>query len=376
MSSTTSHCFLLNAALMVHQSRLATFTTTSLWTPARAFCGAYPSSRQRHGTRLALRGEGERMEDLAHNIRPPRRSTPPVSTDEVSPKARLLAEEQVIAYVPQTPTEGDVRCIEERQLRHKTSAIAVSGHCRHGFPQAFGFSPCGHKISSGLFRLSCPMLVQAIDSLESEGGIEHINERLELEPDLREDFMAVNLVHGGLRKRLMSPGDLKSVSDYLGSDEIAMTFLGSGITGVTPSKVRDAKCLHAHVADALMRGRGKNAIGRATLELLEQRAGGEEGSMGNGLCNQQCDVNLEETESSWRYMPQKNRLGLKLKNMRRREQQQSRLKKQKLEELMMQEREGMEEVVNGSVGLGPSNVSPKGCSSGEGLVVASTVRAQ
>ncbi|CAN0270235.1 unnamed protein product, partial [Discosporangium mesarthrocarpum] len=61
-----------------------------------------------------------------------------------------------------------MRCIQERQLRHPASAFAVSPPCRHGFPQAFGFYPSSHRISSGLFRLSCPMLVQAIDTLEKE----------------------------------------------------------------------------------------------------------------------------------------------------------------------------------------------------------------
>lgn len=42
------------------------------------------------------------------------------------------------------------------------------------------------QVSSGLFRLSCPLLVQAIDQLEDEGGIENVNARLASDESLRE----------------------------------------------------------------------------------------------------------------------------------------------------------------------------------------------
>ncbi|CAM9767877.1 unnamed protein product [Discosporangium mesarthrocarpum] len=134
--------------------------------------------------------------------------------------------------------------------------------------------------------------------------------------------MAVNLVHGEIRKGLLSGEDTRHITDYLGSQEAAEWFFSSGITGVTPHKVRDAKCLHAHVADALMRGRKRNAIGRATLELLERRLGGEGGGgvEGNEVCCQQCDSTREETESSWRYTPQKNKQRLRTQKQRRKEQ--------------------------------------------------------
>lgn len=63
------------------------------------------------------------------------------------------------------------------------------------------------------------------------------------------------------------------------------------------AQVRDAKCLHAHVADALMRGRHVNAIGRATLELLEARGVRTDGG---DRCSEQCNYRVEETADSWR----------------------------------------------------------------------------
>ncbi|CAN0137123.1 unnamed protein product [Pylaiella littoralis] len=247
-----------------------------------------------------------------------RQNSRPVGTDELTQAAKDRATALIGAYVSTPATEGDLRCIEERQLRHKAGAssrsVAVSpSPCRHGFPQAFAFDPCGHKVSSGLFRLSCPWLVQAIDQLEDEGGIEDVNSRLAIDEDLREDFMAVNLAHAQLRRRLVTPDRMRMVEETIGKQG-AERFLDSGITGVTPGKVRDAKCLHAHTADALMRGRDANAIGRATLELLEARGVRTDGG---DQCSEQCNYRVEETADSWRYTPQKNKQRLQTKKLRR-----------------------------------------------------------
>ncbi|CAM9310543.1 unnamed protein product, partial [Hapterophycus canaliculatus] len=125
--------------------------------------------------------------------------------------------------------------------------------------------------------------------------------------------MAVNLAHGQLRRRLVTPDKMSLVEETIGKNG-AERFLDSGITGVTPGKVRDAKCLHAHVADALMRGRGANAIGRATLELLEARGLRTDGG---DRCSEQCNYRVEETADSWRYTPQKNKQRLQTRKVRR-----------------------------------------------------------
>eukprot|EP00903_Cladosiphon_okamuranus_P016122 g14878.t1 len=254
----------------------------------------------------------------------------PVGTEELTKAAKDRATALVKAYVPTPATEGDLRCIEERQLRHKAGSSSLSlgvppSPCRHGFPQAFAFDPCGHKVSSGLFRLSCPLLVQAIDQLEDEGGIEDVNARLASDESLREDFMAVNLAHGQLRRRLVTPDKMSVVEETIGKQG-ADRFLDSGITGVTPGKVRDAKCLHAHVADALMRGRDANAIGRSTLELLEARGVRTDGG---DRCSEQCNYRVEETADSWRYTPQKNKQRLQMKKVRRKRMNPPGTKKEK-----------------------------------------------
>lgn len=51
-----------------------------------------------------------------------------------------------------------------------------------------------------------------------------------------QDFMAVNLAHGQLRRRLVTPDKMSLVEETVGKQG-AEHFLDSGITGVTPGKV-------------------------------------------------------------------------------------------------------------------------------------------
>lgn len=51
-----------------------------------------------------------------------------------------------------------------------------------------------------------------------------------------QDFMAVNLAHAQLRRRLVTPDRMRMVEETVGKQG-AERFLDSGITGVTPGKV-------------------------------------------------------------------------------------------------------------------------------------------
>ena len=95
-------------------------------------------------------------------------------------------------------TAADRRVIEERQLEHEVNLLAVGRRCKHGCPQAFAYDSLsrpgamigqkgGHKarakprsvpLESHMFRLSCPLLVKAIDEWEREGAVHELNERV------------------------------------------------------------------------------------------------------------------------------------------------------------------------------------------------------
>lgn len=148
------------------------------------------------------------------------------STDELTAEARARATALVEAYVPTEASAGDLRSIEERQLRHKAGTlVTVSPPCRYGFPQAFAFDPCGHKVSSGLFRLSCPKLVQAIDELEDEGGIEEVNARLEQDEDLREVQYLLCMRCRGVKRFIFCAGAFRGGYSSFSSHALWLYFL-------------------------------------------------------------------------------------------------------------------------------------------------------
>lgn len=73
-------------------------------------------------------------------------------------------------WTPPELTPSALKSIEERQLCHQiTSAGGPHKPCSHGFPQAFVFHPSKRVLNSGLFRLSCPLLVKAVDEYEAAG---------------------------------------------------------------------------------------------------------------------------------------------------------------------------------------------------------------
>jgi len=213
------------------------------------------------------------------------------------------------------PTPDDQRCIEERHLEHKvTGMYAVEGsRCRHGVPRAFMQFPVAGKISSGMVRLTCPHLVKAIDEWEADGAIDDFNARLEEDGAMRDNFAATNAAHKELRNHpsAISAAERGVIMAKLG-DEVGSNLINSGIIGISPGRVRDVKCLHAHTADELLRG--KNDIGRMALEGLRERGVDPTGC---DACQQQCNLQLDKGDAGWWYMPAKNKQRLRAKKERR-----------------------------------------------------------
>ena len=191
-------------------------------------------------------------------------------------------------------TTDDRRVIEERQLEHQVNLLAVGTRCKHGCPQAFAYDslsrpgamvgqkggrkarakPRSIPLESHMFRLSCPLLVKAIDEWEREGAVHELNERVASDASggLATALDDAHRGHSAARRGLFgarlavrleeappTASDLKAVEHIL----------TSGIAGQSPGK-SDVKCLHAQAADYLCRG-GDNRIGAMVLEGLEAR---------------------------------------------------------------------------------------------------------
>lgn len=202
----------------------------------------------------------------------------PHDLQEMRPN-RVNAEEIIKKYFPfsEVVNNQSMEVIEARQLERRVPLVfgveSSQQRCKHGFPRAFVRYPVGDKkVQSGMLRLSCPHLVKAIDSLEKNGGVNEMNELLQkgaIGSQLQRNLLDVNVAWKNIRNVSVSPSDEVAILDYLGQDG-ANHFLQSGIIGISLNKTDDVKCLHAHVADEILRG--CNEIGKATLQQLE-RAG-------------------------------------------------------------------------------------------------------
>lgn len=241
------------------------------------------------------------------------------------------------------PAEEDARVIQERHLDHKMNILAVGMRCKHGCPQAFAHDslsrqpmvyrslngelrskPRALPLEAGLFRLSCPLLVAAIDAWEAEGAVVELNGRVAADatgalPDALRD---AHDKHAAARMALFR-ARLDARLAALPADDFAHSaegqaalrhIVGSGIAGQTREK-QDVKCLHAQVADFLCRN-GDNAIGALVLEELRARG---VATRGDAACHNQCDlgVPIGEAKHGWWYTPRKNKLKLRTTARRR-----------------------------------------------------------
>lgn len=212
------------------------------------------------------------------------------------------------------PITDDDKVTCERQTGQQAPSNALLGkplhcNCKHGYPQAFSLDPIPptqqfkrssmDRVNSGLLKLTCPLLVTAIDLIEDEGHINKINSKLtdDVEGDgnkLSRCMNKAHAIHSSSRKKLVfgSATIDDKAKDGSQSYQILLSklgqrgaeyFLDSGVAGANPlSKKQDVKCLHAWIADYLFRnvsseddcGDGMTTvhpIGEAILETLSDK---------------------------------------------------------------------------------------------------------
>lgn len=199
---------------------------------------------------------------------------PVVDNFNYTGKSVEQAKTLIATYFPLAtlPTVSDMEVIEARQSgRPARGTFAVENtRCKYGFPQAFMQYPVGKSVSSGMIRLSCPHLVKAVDEFEAEGGLDTFDSMLANEAEdgtLRSSFHSANLAWIAIRKDSVSTKDRDYMQKKLGI-EGSKFLMESGIIGCTVGKIQ-VKCLHAHIADHLVRG--TNEIGAQALEELTKK---------------------------------------------------------------------------------------------------------
>mmetsp|Transcript_77540 Transcript_77540/g.179744 ORF Transcript_77540/g.179744 Transcript_77540/m.179744 type:complete len:298 (+) Transcript_77540:115-1008(+) len=206
---------------------------------------------------------------------------------------------------------ADMQVIRERHIfmQRNCSAVAAGRRCRYGWPQAQVYDPFwpSGKLSD-VVRLTCPLLVEAIDIYEREGAIARYN------AVWGDELRRVNSAHRNLRKQLLEGrGEQLEAARRLMTSQVVDFWMRGGLTSMSINS-SDVKCLHAQVADELTSG--SNGIGKQVLQDLAER--GVE-VLGTSTCCDQCDMSTPLGEGRWSFRNGKNKLGRRLRNLRRRQ---------------------------------------------------------
>lgn len=234
-------------------------------------------------------------------------------------------------------SQEDLECIEQRHLYRKPAVpedgnalqagaalkrqvVGGGKRCRHGWPQAIVYDPLYREKAGKSYRLgdttrlTCPLLVTAIDKLEKGGAMERYNERLAPGKDWDGQLQKINEAHRLLRLGLIGDrsAELSEVRQLLGEDAFAIA-MRSGLASLRPEAKPDVKCLHAQVADELCRS-GDNHIAQQTLRDLEDQGVPIHGS---DECCDNCNVHIPLTMARWRLDTCKNNVGKRLSRARK-----------------------------------------------------------
>ena len=230
------------------------------------------------------------------------------------------------------PCSAEDRDTMFRQIvKRRAYPVGCASRCRHGYPRAFLHAPmhapkppagaaevtpscpeaAGARAEHAIGWLTCPLLNGAVDALEKKGGIDDLAAVVAADSNLRSALRRAHVTAADARLWLLSgtawPEALRSDAAHAHARYVLFE---TGIAGVarrhamekkasrrTSSTIGDdddggggwrgngGKCLHAHVGDALVRGRAANAIGHVVLEKLA-RDGVE--TDGNSECWRAC----------------------------------------------------------------------------------------
>jgi hypothetical protein len=146
------------------------------------------------------------------------------------------------------PSAVELQVIKAQLGRPPRGVRAVAHRCGCGLPDVIETEP---RLADGspfptFYYLTCPRAASAIGTLEAEGVMRDMTERLGNEPALAAAYVEAH-------------------HDYLARRDAVEQLPGEPGVGGMPSRV---KCLHALVAHALAVGPGINPLGDEALEAL------------------------------------------------------------------------------------------------------------
>jgi len=147
-----------------------------------------------------------------------------------------------------SPDDRDRRAVGLQLGRTPRAMDSVAHRCPCGLPDVVETRP---RLEDGspfptLYYLTCPRASSAIGTLESEGLMREMTERLAEDPGLAERYRA-------------------AADDYVARRDAHEVLRGVPAQGGMPTRV---KCLHVLVAHSLAVGPGVNPFGDEALERL------------------------------------------------------------------------------------------------------------
>ncbi|KEI45639.1 DUF501 domain-containing protein [Saccharopolyspora rectivirgula] len=152
---------------------------------------------------------------------------------------------------PALVTEEEREIVARQLGRPPRGLHAIAARDANGEPTVVQTWP---RLENGtpfptLYYLTSPPLVSNVSTLEAEGLMREMTERLSQDPELAEQYRRAH-------------------ESYL-AERDALEPLGTQVTaGGMPGRV---KCLHVHLAHALAKGPGVNPFGDEVVDLIAQR---------------------------------------------------------------------------------------------------------
>lgn len=151
---------------------------------------------------------------------------------------------------PTAPADEDRAAVGAQLGRMPRGLRRVAHRCPCGLPDVVETAP---RLEDGtpfptLYYLTCPRAASAIGTLESEGVMKRMNERLAEDGDLAAAYRAAH-------------------EDYLARRDAIEVLEGFPSAGGMPDRV---KCLHVLVAHSLAAGPGVNPLGDEAVALLPE----------------------------------------------------------------------------------------------------------
>ncbi|AZM77314.1 DUF501 domain-containing protein [Streptomyces sp. KPB2] len=148
------------------------------------------------------------------------------------------------------PTDADVAAFKQQLGRPPRGLRAIAHRCPCGQPDVVETAP---RLPDGtpfptLYYLTCPKAASAIGTLEANGVMKEMTERLATDPELAAAYRAAH-------------------EDYIRRRDEIEELTGFPSAGGMPDRV---KCLHVLVAHSLAAGPGVNPLGDEAIAMLPE----------------------------------------------------------------------------------------------------------